>query len=76
MYETVMSGNNFFFSFSDSDIWKLNFDLRDGLSSECASDGIIKIIKRTVLEIGRNLHLLRLLGNFTLLDETKGKSIL
>lgn len=60
------------YSFSDAEIWKLNFDLRDGLNDDCSTDGIIKIIRDTVLQIGRNLHLLRLLGNFTLLNERQG----
>lgn len=62
----------FFVSFSDADIWKLSFDLREELPEDLAANGIIHVIRNIVLQIGRNLHFLRLLGNFSLLSETKG----
>lgn len=63
----------FFGSFSDTDIWKLGFDLRNGLNEECCGNGIVEIIRDNVLQIGRNLHMLRLLGNLSLLNDVKGK---
>lgn len=54
------------------DVSKLGFHLRDELPTEVADTGIIHIIRNIVLQIGRNLHLLRLLGNFTLINETTG----
>lgn len=63
------------FSFSDCDIWKLNFDASYDLNDDCCNDGIIKIIRNTVLQIGRNLHLLRLLGNFSFLNESTGINV-
>ncbi|KAG5864882.1 hypothetical protein JTB14_036711 [Gonioctena quinquepunctata] len=56
---------------SDSDICKLNFELYEELDETCAEDGVLKIIREVVLQMGRNLHLLRLLGKFSLMNESK-----
>ncbi|KAJ8968454.1 hypothetical protein NQ314_002293 [Rhamnusium bicolor] len=58
-------------SMSESQSWKLNFDLRGELDEFCQNNGIIKIVRETVLQIGRNIHLLRLLGKFSLINDCK-----
>ncbi|KAJ8956277.1 hypothetical protein NQ318_015013 [Aromia moschata] len=58
---------------SDSKIekWKLNFELRSNVDDFCLENGIIKIIRTTILQIGRNIHLLRLIGNVSPINECK-----
>ncbi|XP_074035449.1 gamma-tubulin complex component 5 [Leptinotarsa decemlineata] len=58
-------------SVSDSDICKLNFDLYEELDKTSKENGVMKIIRDMVLQIGRNLHLLRLLGKFSFINESK-----
>ncbi|XP_018570700.1 gamma-tubulin complex component 5-like [Anoplophora glabripennis] len=58
-------------SLAESDNWKLNFDLRDGLDDFCAKNGLLKIIRETVLQIGRNIHFLILLGKYSLFNDCK-----
>ena len=41
----------------------MNFALQDRVS-DFSKDGIVRIISDQVLQIGRNIHLLRLLGKF------------
>ncbi|VEN43416.1 unnamed protein product [Callosobruchus maculatus] len=55
-------------SISDSSTYshKLGFGLNEEETS-CEESGIIKIIRDHVLQIGRNLHLLRILGKYSLL---------
>nr|CAH7712327.1 unnamed protein product [Callosobruchus chinensis] len=55
-------------SISDSSTYshKLGFGLNEEETS-CEESGIIKIIREHVLQIGRNLHLLRILGKYSLL---------
>ncbi|KAJ8916483.1 hypothetical protein NQ315_000125 [Exocentrus adspersus] len=55
----------------DSDNWKMKFELRDELDETCANNGMIRILKEIVLQIGRNIHLLRLLGKFSVVKRCK-----
>ncbi|CAH1155298.1 unnamed protein product [Phaedon cochleariae] len=58
-------------SICDGDICQLNFELREEIDNTFKEDGVIAIIRETVLQIGRNLHLLRLLGKLSLLQDQK-----
>nr|XP_015836529.1 PREDICTED: uncharacterized protein LOC100142256 [Tribolium castaneum] len=49
-----------------------NFTLQDGIQQYCDQDSIIKIISREVLSMGRNMHLLRLLGKYDVFAKKSG----
>ncbi|XP_072394670.1 gamma-tubulin complex component 5 [Diabrotica undecimpunctata] len=52
-----------------TDYFKLNPEISTGAGKVCREDGILNIISTTVLQIGKNLHLIRLLEDFSLLNE-------
>lgn len=48
----------------------MNFTLQDNIENYFKNDGVIRLICEDVLQIGRNIHLLRLLGKYD--DFAKG----
>lgn len=40
------------------------------------ANSLMKIIRETVLQIGRNIHFLRLLGKYSLINDCKGKTMI
>lgn len=51
----------------------MNFVLQDDIEDYSKNDGVIRLICEDVLQIGRNIHLLRLLGKYD--DFAKGSGI-
>lgn len=64
----------FFFSATDcwQQDWQMEFVLQE-MCDEIKRDGFIKIVSEQVLNIGKNSHLLRLLGKLHLVDEVRGE---
>jgi hypothetical protein len=54
--------------------YEMNFVLRDGIDEYYEKDCVVKIFCDQVLQIGRNIHLLRLLGKFDVFTKGSGES--
>ncbi|CAG9853558.1 unnamed protein product [Phyllotreta striolata] len=54
-----------------NDHYNLNFDVVEEIDEKIKEDGILKIITTSVIQIGRNLHFLRLLGDYSVIQEQK-----
>lgn len=53
--------------------WQMEFVLQE-MCEEIKNDGFIKIICKQVLFMGKNVHLLRLLGKLHLVSEATGSN--